>query len=136
MGIRSWLLIKALKLVGVVEIPADSEIRTNSWFASEEEEYRTKVEDAVQGKLVKSVRANARRRRLKWHNSQSLTLDASFARLQKLFPDYPSDLVEEALLSWLEENTGPEYCSQEEMNAHTDLIDAWIDEYHSAQAEA
>ena len=62
-----------------------------------------------------------------------LTLPQAIGHLQKLHSELSHEIVEGAMLEWLETNTAPGHVTQEQMDAHDKLVERWIAEYWKNQ---
>ena len=95
---------------------------------SPEGELQLEVDDVLWN-LLADVHVDAGKRLLLWPDAERLTLGQSVARLEKQFPDYPHDVIEDSLIGWLEQGYEPENYSEAQMDALDKLTDRWVKAY-------
>jgi len=66
---------------------------------------------------------------LLWPDAEQLTLDQSVGRLQKLYPDYPHELIEDSALGWLEMGYTPENYSVAQMDILDKQTAQWVKDH-------
>lgn len=108
---------------------------STSWYGSEEEELEERAQEQVWESL-EDVTVSTRKHRVLFPGGLRLTLPQAMGHLQKLHSELPPNIIEDATLQWLEENTAPENVTQKQMDAHDQAIESWIDEYWQQQEKA
>ena len=98
------------------------------WMGSPEAELCEEVTFAVWGRL-RSVSVDAEGRNLLWEDGSTLGLGESVQRLHHEYQEYPLDLVESSLTSWLEMEYVPEDYSEEQIDDLDRLTAAWLEDY-------
>ena len=76
--------------------------------------------------LLEDVHLDARQRKLIWPGAERLDLEQSVQRIQNLYPDFPSDEVEEFLIDWIDMGYAPENYSQAQLDELDTLTERWI----------
>ena len=96
------------------EHPQDSIFANNpfldglfDWMDSPEGEQCIAVRDVLWD-LLEDVQLDAKQRKLIWPDAEPLDLEQSIQRIQKEYPDFPRDEVEEFLLDWIDMGYDPE----------------------------
>lgn len=80
--------------------------------------------------LLDTVGVDARNREIIWHDGQALDIDECVERIHRLFPDFPLQLIETHVLSWLECGFVPQGYSQQQLAQLDGLIERWLKDYH------
>ena len=100
------------------EQPQDSIFANNpfldglfEWMDSPEGQQSIEVRDVLWN-LVEDVQLDAKQRKLIWPDAESLDLEQSIQHVQKKYPDFPRNEVEEFLLDWIDMGYDPENYSQ------------------------
>ena len=90
------------------EHPQDSIFANNpfldglfDWMDSPEGQQCIAVRDVLWD-LLEDVQLDAKQRTLIWPDAEPLDLEQSIQRIQKEYPDFPRDEVEEFLLDWID----------------------------------
>ena len=83
----------------------------------------------VTWQILETVDVDAAERKLIWEDGRRLSIDESVQRIHAECPEYPVDLIEGRLISWLEMEFTPKDYSQEQMDAMDRLTEAWVDEH-------
>ena len=112
--------------------PASTWDPSTSWYGSEEEELEERAKEKVWDTL-EDVHVNTGKRQVLFSSTLQLTLPQTMAHLQKMHSELPAEIIEGAMLEWLEENTAPDNATQKQMDAHDQAIESWIDEYWRKQ---
>jgi hypothetical protein len=95
------------------EQPQDSIFANNpfldglfEWMDSPEGQQSIEVRDVLWN-LVEDVQLDAKQRKLIWPDAERLDLEQSIQRVQKKYPDFPRNEVEEFLLDWIDMGYDP-----------------------------
>ncbi len=83
----------------------------------------------VTWQILEKVDVDAAERRLIWEDGRRLSIDESVQRIYAEFPEYPIDLIEGRLISWLEMEFTPTGYSQKQMDAMDRLTEEWVDDH-------
>ena len=105
---------------------------SKSWYGSEEEELEERAQEQIWESL-EDARVSTSKRRVLFPGGLRLTLPQAIGHLQKLHSELSHEIVEGAMLEWLETNTAPGNVTQEQMDAHDELVERWIAEYWQKQ---
>ena len=84
----------------------------------------------VTWQLLEKVDVDAKKRKLIWDDGRRLSIDESVQRIHALCPEYPVDLVEGRLISWLEGEFAPKNYSQEQLDELDQLTEKWVDDHN------
>jgi hypothetical protein len=84
----------------------------------------------VTWQLLAKVDVDAKKRKFIWEDGQRLSIAESAQRIHAECPDYPVDLMEFSLISWLESVFAPESYSQEQLDELDRLTEAWVDDHN------
>ena len=112
------------------EQPQDSIFANNpfvdgffEWMGSREGQQCIEVHDVLWD-LLKDVQIDAKQRQLIWPDAERLDLEQSIQRIQKLYPDFPRDEVEEFVLNWIDMGYYPENYSQAQLRRNSTSLTA------------
>jgi hypothetical protein len=83
----------------------------------------------VTWQILETVDVDAAERKLIWEDGRRLSIDESVQRIHAECPEYPVDLIEGRLISWLEMEFTPKDYSQEQMDAMDRLTEEWVDDH-------
>jgi glycerol-3-phosphate cytidylyltransferase-like family protein len=86
-------------------------------------------------KLLEDVQLDAKQRKLIWPDRERLDLKQSIQRVQKKYPDFPRDEVEEFLLDWIDMGYDPQNYSQAQLDELDSLTERWVAD-HLRKAKA
>ena len=113
------------------EQPQDSIFADNSfldglfeWMDSPEGQKSIAVRDVLWS-LLEDAQLDAKQRKLIWPDAERLDLEQSIQRVQKKYPDFPRDEVEEFLLDWVD-SYDPENYSQAQLDELDSLTERWV----------
>jgi hypothetical protein len=113
------------------EQPQDSIFADNSfldglfeWMDSPEGQKSIAVRDVLRS-LLEDAQLDAKQRKLIWPDAERLDLEQSIQRVQKKYPDFPRDEVEEFLLDWVD-SYDPENYSQAQLDELDSLTERWV----------
>ena len=84
----------------------------------------------VTWQLLEKVDVDARKRKLIWEDGRRLSIDESGQCIHALCPEYPVDLIEGRLISWLEGEFAPKSYSQEQLDELDQLTEKWVDDHN------
>ena len=114
------------------EHPQDSIFASNpfldglfDWMDSPEGQQCIAVRDVLWD-LLEDVQLDAKQRTLIWPDAEPLDLEQSIQRIQKEYPDFPRDEVEEFLLDWIDMGYDPENYSQAQLDELDSLTERWV----------
>jgi|SRR5512134_3009209 hypothetical protein len=114
------------------EHPQDSIFASNpfldglfDWMDSPEGQQCIAVRDVLWD-LLEDVQLDAKQRKLIWPDAEPLDLEQSIQRIQKEYPDFPRDEVEEFLLDWIDMGYDPENYSQAQLDELDSLTERWV----------
>ena len=85
--------------------------------------------------LLEDVQLDAKQRKLIWPDAERLDLEQSIQRVQKKYPDFPRNEVEEFLLDWIDMGYDPENYSQAQLDELDSLTERWVAD-HLQKAKA
>jgi hypothetical protein len=105
---------------------------SKSWYGSEEEELEERAQEQVWESL-EDARVSTSKRRVLFAGGLRVTLPQAVGHLQKNHSELSHEIVEGAMLEWLETNTAPENVTQEQMDAHDEFIKSWVASYWQKQ---
>ena len=80
--------------------------------------------------LLENVDVDAVNRKLIWENDQRLSIEESVQRIHRDYPEFPVEMIETRLISWLEMEFAPETYPQEQIDELDRLTEKWIDDYY------
>ena len=95
------------------------------WMGSPEGQQRIEIHDVLWD-LLADVQLDAKQRKLIWPDAERLDLEQSIQRVQKKYPDFPRDEVEEFLLDWIDMGYDPENYSQAQLDELDSLTERWV----------
>jgi hypothetical protein len=95
------------------------------WMDSPEGQKSIEVRDVLWN-LVEHAQLDAEQRKLIWPDEERLDLEQSIQRVQKKYPDFPRDEVEEFLLDWIDMGYDPENYSQAQLDELDGLTERWV----------
>jgi hypothetical protein len=84
----------------------------------------------VTWQILEEVDVDAADRKLIWGDGNRLSIDESVQRIHQEYPEYPVDLIEARIVSWLEMEFTPEAWSQDQMDELDRLTEAWVDDHN------
>ena len=84
---------------------------------------------------MEDVQLDAKQRKFIWPDGQRLDLDQSVAHIQKQYPDFRRDWIEEYLIDWIDMDYAPEHYSQAQLDELDKLTARWIAD-HKRRAKA
>jgi len=85
--------------------------------------------------LLQKLQVDAKQRKLIWPDGKRLDLDESVQHIQTDYPDFPRELIESRLISWLDAEYAPESYSPEQLDELDRLTERWIND-HSRRSGA
>jgi hypothetical protein len=104
------------------------------WMGSPEGQQRIEIHDVLWD-LLADVQLDAKQRKLIWPDAERLDLEQSIQRVQKKYPNFPCDEVEEFLLDWIDMGYDPENYSQAQLDELDTLTERWVaDHLRTAKA--
>ena len=78
--------------------------------------------------LLQRLHVDAKKRKIIWPDGKRLDLDESVQNILANYPEFPRDLIQSRLISWLEMEYAPENYSPEQLDELDRLTERWIDE--------
>ena len=85
----------------------------------------------VTWQILEEVDVDAADRKLIWDDGKRLSIDESVQRIHQEYPEYPVDLIEARVVSWLEMEFTPEVWTQDQMDELDRLTEEWVDDHNS-----
>ncbi len=98
------------------------------WIDSPQGELSREVSDTVWA-LLNNVGVDARNREIIWDDGRVFDIEGCLEHLHRLFPDFPLQLIETHLLSWLECGFVPEGYSDGQLKQLDGLIRRWLNDH-------
>lgn len=95
------------------------------WRDSPEGEQFAELADTLCD-LMEDVQLDAEQRQFIWPDGERLGIDQSVQRIQKQYPDFRRDWIEEYLIDWMEMDYAPEHYSQAQLDELDRLTTRWI----------
>ena len=95
------------------------------WMDSPEGGQYMEISEAL-WTLMEGVHLDAPQRKVIWPDAEKLDIEQSVQRIQKLFPDFPREGIEEALINWIEMEYAPESYSEAQLDKLDRLTERWI----------
>lgn len=83
---------------------------------------------------LKHIDVDAQNRHILWDDGQRLSITESAQRLHADYPDYPLDLIESKVVTWLLSAFAPPTYTPEQMDELDRLTEAWTKD-HERQVE-
>ena len=75
---------------------------------------------------MEDVQLDAKKRKFIWLDGERLDIDQSVQRIQKQYPAFRRDWIEEYLMDWIEMGYAPEHYSQAQLDELDRLTARWI----------
>lgn len=85
--------------------------------------------------LLQKLQVDAKQRKLIWPDGKRLDLDESVQNIQTDYPEFPRELIESRLISWLDMEYAPQSYSAEQLDELDRLTERWIND-HSPRSGA
>jgi len=122
--------MKAPKKVKPAELPESNPFMDGfiEYVESPEGELAMEVMDLVVESL-EGVHVHAKARQLLWEDGQRLSIDASVQRIHADHSEFPAELIEDHVLSWLDGIYAPEGATQQQLDELDQLTERWIDDH-------
>jgi hypothetical protein len=95
------------------------------WRDSPEGKQSMAVSDAL-WILLEDVQLDAKQRKFIWPDAERLDLEHSVQRIQKQYPDFARDRIEEFLINWIEGGYAPENYDQAQLDELDRLAAQWV----------
>lgn len=103
------------------------------WELSEDEQWLDQIGEYTYSKL-EGLKVNLKQRKFIWRGGRALDIGQVAKRLHKSRPDMPVDLIEDSVMSWLEEAYEPEGITDGDMEEQAQLdIEAWLEAHDDAR---
>jgi len=104
------------------------------WRHSPEGQQFAELADALCD-LMEDVQLDAKQHKFIWPDGRRLDLDQSVAHIQKQYPDFRRDWIEEYLIDWIDMDYAPEHYSEAQLDELDKLTARWIAD-HKRRAKA
>ena len=78
--------------------------------------------------LLETLHVDAKKRKIIWPDGKRLDLDESAQNIHADYPDFPREIIQSRLISWLEMDYAPESYSPEQLEELDRLTERWIDD--------
>ena len=85
--------------------------------------------------LLDELHVDAKQRQIIWQDGKRLDLDESVKKILTDYPDFPRELIESRLISWLDAEYAPASHSPEQLDELDRLTERWIND-HSRRSRA
>jgi hypothetical protein len=95
------------------------------WRDSPEGKQAMEISDVLR-LLLTDVQVDAKGRKFIWHDAEQLDLEQSVQRIQKQYPNFPSERIKDYLLYWIETGYAPENYSQAQLDELDRLAAQWV----------
>ena len=79
--------------------------------------------------LLEKVDVDVTDRKLIWDDGCRLSIEGSVQRIHAQCPEYPVDLIEGRLISWLQMEFAPKSYSPEQLDELDQLTEKWVDDH-------
>jgi hypothetical protein len=86
--------------------------------------------------LLEKVDVDATHRKLIWEDERRLSIEESVQRIHGDYQEYPVELIEARLISWLEMEFAPETYSQEQLDELDRLTEKWVNDHYQQHQTA
>jgi hypothetical protein len=119
------------------EPPAENNAFIDALFErmhSPEGEFSSEVSETL-WPLLQTLQVDANKRKLIWPDGKRLDLDESVQTIQTDYPEFPRELIESRLISWLDMEYAPHNYSEEQLDELDQLTERWIND-HSRRSGA
>ena len=80
--------------------------------------------------LLEKVDVDATHRTLIWEDERRLSIEESVQRIHGDYPEYPVELIEARLISWIEMEFAPETYSQEQLDELDRLTEKGVNDHY------
>ena len=104
------------------------------WMNSPEGELSDEARETV-WTLLEKADVDAKNREIIWEDGKRLSITESVQRVHADYPEFPLELIETHLISWLEMEFAPPSYSEKQLDELDRLTEKWIED-HERQAEA
>ena len=84
---------------------------------------------------IEKADVDAKNREIIWEDGKRLSITESVQRVHADYPEFPLELIETHLISWLEMEFAPPSYSEKQLDELDRLTEKWIED-HERQAEA
>jgi len=84
----------------------------------------------VTWQLLEKVDVDANKRKLIWEDGQRLSIAESVQRIHGECQEYPAEMIEFSLITWLESEFAPKTYSQAQLDELDRLTEEWVDEHN------
>jgi hypothetical protein len=86
--------------------------------------------------LLEKVDVDATHRKLIWEDERRLSIEESVQRIHGDYQEYPVELIEARLISWLEIEFALETYSQEQLDELDRLTEKWVNDHYDQHQTA
>ena len=81
------------------------------------------------GRYCRNCTVDAKQRKLIWPDGKRLDLDESVQNIHTDYPEFPRELIESRLISWLDTEYAPPSYSPEQLDELDQLTERWINDH-------
>ena len=78
--------------------------------------------------LLQELHVDAKQRKIIWPDGKRLDLDESVQNIHADYPEFPRELIESRLISWLDSEYAPPSYTPEQFEELDRLTERWIDD--------
>jgi hypothetical protein len=96
----------------------------SDWMESPEGEQWLELSDALEH-VLEDVHLDPKQRKFIWLDAERLDLEESVQRIQKQYPGFSSDQIEDFLIDWMEMGYAPEDYSPAQLDELDRLTERW-----------
>lgn len=79
--------------------------------------------------LLETLHVDASQRKIIWPDGKRLDLDESVQNILADYPEFPSELIESRLISWLDSEYAPSSYTPEQFDELDQLTERWINDH-------
>ena len=79
--------------------------------------------------LLQKLQVDAKQRKLIWPDGKRLDLDESVQNIHTDYPEFPRELIESRLISWLDSEYAPPRYTPEQLDELDRLTERWINDH-------
>ena len=79
--------------------------------------------------LLQTLQVDAKQRKLIWPDGKRLDLDESVQNIHADYPEFPRELIQSRLISWLDSEYAPPSYTPEQLDELDRLTERWINDH-------
>ena len=80
--------------------------------------------------VIDELHVDAKQRQIIWRDGKRLDLDESVQRILTDYPQFPREMIESNLISWLDSGYSPTAYSTEQFEEFDQLTEDWINDHN------